>query len=357
MSDLPRVAFLLPRLAGGGAERNVISLSAAFSAQGYRTSLIAQVEGGELAHTVPETVQHVILNQGSTFRAIFSLYRWIKKERPAAVMSALDSVNIANAIACRLAKNTRSVISMRTYLSGSYENPNPAQMKRLKLMRRWYPKADAIVGVSKEVTEDAIRLLDLPAHKCHTIYNPVLRAELFENAEQKVELPSGPYALTVGRLTPQKQIKELIQNVSFPHPLLILGEGKERNSIQNAINASEQRDRIHLLGFQDNPYPYMKNAHVVLLASRLEGLPTVLVEAMALGTPVIAFDCRSGPKELLNDGEYGDLIPLNDWQAFNACVQRRMQEPKYTPNSEAFQEFQEEIAYEKYRRLMLPCQD
>lgn len=350
----PRIAFFLPRLGGGGAERIILNLSEAFASRDYSVDLITQVSGGEMEHQVPHRIRTVTLGQQSTFQALVPLLRYIVSQKPAAILSALDSVNLANVMAGRLVRRTRTVISIHTFVSTAYSNLDETKRKRLALMRKLYPRADRVVCVSKDGMKDAGEFLGIPAGKMRTIYNPVVSKRFHDLADQPISQDHSPYAIFVGRLTDTKQVVELIETMPEPPcSVVILGDGPTKTKIQEAIANRGFRTKITMLGFKDNPYPWIKAAQVLILPSRLEGLPTVLVEALALGTPVVSFDCKSGPREILADGKFGDLIPENDWTAFHKAVQLRMAEQKPSISPAAWEPFLEERAFEAYREVLL----
>lgn len=350
----PRVAFLLPRLGGGGAERIILNLSEAFASRDYQVDLITQVSGGEMEHQVPNRIRTVTLGHQSTLQALIPLLRYALSQKPVAILSALDSVNLANVMAGRLLRRTRTVISIHTFVSAAYAELDETKRKRLALMRKWYPKADRVVCVSKDGMSDAGQFLGIPSDKMRTIYNPVVSKRFFDLADQPITQDQRPYAIFVGRLTETKQVVEFIETMpTEPQNVVILGEGPTKAKIQEAIVNRGFRSKITLVGFKDNPYPWIKAAQVLILPSRLEGLPTVLVEALALGTPVISFDCKSGPREILADGEYGDLIAQNDWAAFHQALNRRLSEPKPEVSPAAWEPFLEDRAFEAYREVLL----
>jgi glycosyltransferase involved in cell wall biosynthesis len=133
------------------------------------------------------------------------------------------------------------------------------------------------------------------------------------------------HILSVGSLTPQKNYHLLIKAFSkiskkLNAKLVILGEGKLRPSLQSLILELGLKDKVLLAGFADNPYPWYLTADVYVLSSDWEGLPTVLIEALESGLPIVSTDCESGPKEILENGRYGKLVPMNDINAMSDAI-------------------------------------
>jgi glycosyltransferase involved in cell wall biosynthesis len=168
----------------------------------------------------------------------------------------------------------------------------------------------------------------------------------------------------VGRLTRQKAFDVLIRafvEVRKDHRarLMILGEGDERPALEGLVNKYGLEQDIILPGFVPNPYPYMAHAAAFVLSSRWEGLPTVLVEAMALGAPVISTDCPSGPREILLDGKYGQLVPVDDPIALALAIAKSLRTNEYHPYLESWKSFELECVVDKYIDILLgnqPCE-
>jgi glycosyltransferase involved in cell wall biosynthesis len=166
--------------------------------------------------------------------------------------------------------------------------------------------------------------------KIKVIYNPVITPELFARAEEPLDHPwfrpgEPPVVLGVGRLTQAKDFPTLIRAFALvrkerPARLMILGEGEERPKLEALVRELRLEEDVALPGFVDNPYKYMKRAAVFVLSSRWEGFGIVLVEAMALGTPVVATDCPSGPAEILENGKWGRLVPPGDPEALAKAI-------------------------------------
>ena len=186
-------------------------------------------------------------------------------------------------------------------------------------------RADRIVIVSGTAAEDLSEYAKIPEDRIRTIFNPVITNDI--TAKKQVQpdhqwYEAGiPVVLAIGRLTPVKNFSWLIQVFSLllekvDARLIILGEGQERGELQNMISDLHLEGKIDLPGFVDNPFAYMQNSNAFVLTSLYEGLPTVLIEAMACGCPIVSVDCPSGPAEILGGGEFGYLVPMGEKETF-----------------------------------------
>jgi glycosyltransferase involved in cell wall biosynthesis len=206
------------------------------------------------------------------------------------------------------------------------------------LVRAFYPKADKIICVSNGVAQELINKYHLPKSKIQVIYNPVVAQDMFKKAEEPLDHPwfqpgQPPIILGVGRLTAQKDFETLIKAFALVRNktetrLMILGEGPERTKLEQFVKQLGLENDVSMPGFVDNPYKYMKRSSVFVLSSRWEGLPTVLVEALALGLPVVSTDCPSGPAEILENGKWGRLVPVGAPKALADAILAAMNDER-----------------------------
>jgi len=205
------------------------------------------------------------------------------------------------------------------------------------LARRLYPWADEIIAVSHGVADDLARVLKLPRERIRVIHNPVVTDQLYQKAREAPDHPwfaagAPPVVLGVGRLDPEKDFALLIEAFSILEKkrrvrLVVLGAGPERNALNSLIQELGISDSVELPGFVENPFSYMAGSAVLALTSWFEGLPNVLIEAMACGTPVVAVDCPSGPREILEGGRYGRLAPVGDAKALAHAIEETLDHP------------------------------
>jgi len=326
-----RVALFLPALLGGGAERAFLSLADGFLSAGVRVDLVLASEAGPLRDEVPEGVRVVDLGSNRVLRAVRPLARYLRAVRPVGLVSALTHANLAALAAVRLARvKTAVVVVEQNNLSATQQDSAKRQTRALPaLMRCFYGQARGVVAVSQGVADDLATRAGLDRASLSVVHNP-LRFDLIREraaAPLDVELPAGeaPLIVGVGSLTAQKDFPTLIEAVSRartqrPCRAIIAGDGPERAKLEQMVMERGLGEAVKLPGFVANPYPLFAAADVFVLSSRWEGLPTVLLEALALGAPVVSTDCPNGPREILRGGELGWLVPVESPDALAAAV-------------------------------------
>ena len=268
-------------------------------------------------------------------RCLPALARYLREEKPAVLFSAEPDLNLVALWARRLAG-----VSVRTVLSEHIHLPSHLRdrAKRRKwrwrfivpLLRRTYPEADRIIAVSHGVADDLRTLGGLPPELVTTVYNPVVDSELAKKAEAPIDhawfKPGAPRVMiAVGRLTEQKDFPTLLQafaqvRAQCQARLLLIGEGEMRPKLEALARQLGVDQDVSLPGFMSNPFAYMARAAVFVLSSTYEGLPGVLIEALACGCPVVSTDCPSGPAEILEDGQYGRLVLVGDPAAMAQAI-------------------------------------
>ncbi|MEM2567684.1 MAG: glycosyltransferase [Candidatus Bathyarchaeia archaeon] len=335
----PKIAIFLPSLRGGGAERVMVNLARGFYEQGLIVDLVlAKAEGPYLSEVSPG-IRTVDFKVKRVLHALPGLIRYLRRERPKALLSAMSHANIVAIGAKKLSQaKSRLVISEHNTLSQATKHTSLQRVRFMPfLIRRFYPWADAVVAVSYGVAEDLVAQTGLSMEKIKVIYNPVVTLDLFAKAKEPLDHPwfalgQPPVILGVGKLTLQKDFGTLIRAFALvrkecPARLLILGEGEERPKLEALVRQLGLEGEVSLAGFVNNPYKYMKRAAVLVLSSRWEGLPSVLIEAMALGTALVSTNCPSGPAEILEGGKWGKLVPLGDPEALACAILETLHDP------------------------------
>lgn len=326
-----RIAFFLPNLDGGGAERvSVNLLKGMVEDRNLILDLVLGIARGSFLEQVPERVNIINLKSSRVVVALMPLVKYLRTAQPDALLSHLGHANVIALLAKKLAGvNTNLAIVEHNTLSVADLTSWRARVTPW-FMKQFYPSADAIVGVSRGVSDDLELQLGLTKGAVTTIYNPVIDRELTAKAKVSADHPwlrskDIPVFLAVGRLTAQKDFANLIQAFALvrqqrPVRLIVLGEGELRTELEQLAIDLRVFNDIELPGFTDNPYSYMSLADAFILSSRYEGLPTALIEALACGCPVVATDCPSGPQEILARGEYGHLVPVGDSQRLSKAM-------------------------------------
>jgi glycosyltransferase involved in cell wall biosynthesis len=378
----------------------MLTLASAFADRGHRVDLLLSRAAGPYLKQVPDSVNLIVLKAmpgllhqvrtlsverrpfGSlltflllarTFRYLPDLVQYLQRQRPAMLFSAKTYPNLAALWARRLARvPTRVVVSERTNLSHEVNQHARGWQWHWRLLplfvRRVYPWADAIVTVSHGVADDLALTTGLPRARITTIYNPVVSARLQEQAQAPLVHPwfmpgSPPVVLGAGRLEAQKDFPTLLKAFARVRAvrearLILLGEGKDRPLLEALAQDLRVAENVELPGFVENPFAYMARATVFVLSSTYEGLPGVLIQAMACGCPVVSTDCPSGPAEILAGGAYGPLAPVGDDRALAQAILAQLDAPVDRERLCARAAlFSVEHAVERYLQASKPCED
>ena len=371
-----RLGILLPDLAGGGAERVTLAIAGGLIRRGHEVDLVLErlvcdypeevppesrifylrrPEDDEYSHTSREPLPAVSepLFQGPyPFRIRYprlsfapklswnqlpmlkstSLPRWaaataayLDRERPDALLAMLIPSVAAATMAARVAHR-------RVRLVGALHNT--VKWRGLGRARRSFPRVDAAVGVSRGVSAELKEAVGVPADRIHTVYNPVVSAGLVRAADRPaghpwLDQPGPRVVLGAGRLNKQKDFSTLLAAFAMlvahrPARLIVLGKGRLRARLMAEARELRIAEHVDFPGFVQNPYAFMAKASLFVLSSRHEGLPTVLIEAMACGCPVVSTDCPFGPDEILEDGRWGELVPVGDPASLGKAMKRAL---------------------------------
>jgi len=293
---------------------------------GYDVDLVLGKKQGEYLGQIPTKVNLVDLKVKKLLFSFNVVGAYLHQCKPAVLISANERVNIVALLAKKKYRSkTKLIISVHTNNTEQMARQGASVYRRIiiKLARFTYKWADRVVAVSKGVAEDIEGLFSVPPEKINVIYNPIINANLSEKINEPVDHPwlnqvEFPVVIGMGRLDRSKDFSTLIKSLIeikqevADTKLIILGEGQLREALENEIKMLHLEKDVHMPGFVENPYSYLKNSSVFVLSSAWEGFGNALVEAMAAGTPVIATDCPSGPAEILEGGKYGPLVPVGD---------------------------------------------
>lgn len=304
----------------------MVNLANGFTARGIAVDLVLLNAEGPLLDLVDPAVEIHDLGVSRARASIGPLVHYLRHHQPDALISALGQTNLAAAVARRLSTTrVRLLVSEHQSFEAGRE---PGLVQRLfpGFARRLYRGA-VIVAVSDGVADTFARHTGVPRQDVQVIANPVLVPGLEERSLEP--LPAGAparYILNAGRLTTQKNQALLLRSfalIAESEPdlqLVILGEGELESDLRQLADSLGLSGRVLMPGFQNNPYPWIRQAAAFVLSSEWEGLPTVLIEALALGVPVVSTDVPSGPAEILEGGRLGRLVPRNDAPALAAAM-------------------------------------
>lgn len=325
MARKKRALFIINSLAGGGAERVMSTLlaSSASEREEFEITLVL-LDTEEAPYGIPKWIDvRQLDSRRSLLRSIFSLSLVFCRTRPDISLSFLTRSNVANVLAS-IVRGNPCIISERVNTSSHLKG---AKGEFARLLVKWiYPRATRVIAVSTGVAQDLRSSFSVPDEKIVVIGNPIDLESISEQSREESPIcPDEPYVMGMGRLVRNKNFALLIDAFArsgFCGKLVILGEGPERKALIRMIDALGLNGRVLLPGFARNPFALLRRAAVFVLPSTAEGFPNSLLEAMAVGTPVIATNCASGPSEILADrdrsqiegltfAEYGVLVPMD----------------------------------------------
>lgn len=362
-----KVAVFLPTLMGSGAVRVALTLSEALIEQGISVDLVLMIAEGEHLKNVHNSIRVVDLKCPRLWTSLPSMVQYLRKERPQAVLPVMPLANGIASWARRIAQVPLQLVLCEqdavSLVFGDMDNHKHKPLQYLiRLSYRW---ADAIVGSSEGVAERLRKLPGIDPKRVKMIYNPV-NSVLIEQLKTKraphpwLDDNSIPVILGVGRLEKQKDFPTLIKAFDLVRRrraarLIILGEEVERANLERLVTDLGLSDLVDMPGYVANPYAYMARASVFALSSVHEGFALVVVEAMACGTPVVSTDCPSGPREILDSGRWGELVPVGDAAALADGIVKTLDAP--TPpellKSRA-KDFGVDASCQEYLKILFP---
>jgi glycosyltransferase involved in cell wall biosynthesis len=360
-----RVAIFTANMDGGGAERAMSKLAGGIAAQGYHVDLVLSRAVGHYLSEVPDGVRIVDLDAGRVLASLPGLIRYLRRERPAVLLTSMNYVNVVGIWARALSRvDTRLVVNEQNALSLEAAHSSRRRHRLMpKLIRRFYPWADRIVSVASGTADDLARTTGLPRERIEVVHNPIVTPELKERAADPLDHPwfaagEPPVALSVGRLSRQKDFGTLLRAFAKvrnrrPARLVILGEGPERASLEALISELGLERDVALPGWMPNPYPWMANAGVYVLSSRWEGLPSVLIEALYCGVPIVATDCLSGPREILDGGAHGLLVKVGDVDALARGIESAFDGAVPRPAPASWRPYEQEFVVGRYLDVLV----
>lgn len=362
------IAIFIKYLSVGGLQKILVRLANEFADRGHRVDLVLAKGEGPLAREVGPDVRIVALDSHRMWWGLPKLMRYLRQSKPDTLLVAGWQVNVIATWAKLLSLTPfRLVVSVRSNITQQSENSdvwyapyNPLAVKIL------YPLADAIIAISRGILKDLADISSRAAKKGHVVYNPTVDRDLIEKSRQEVSHPwfaqesNVPVLLGVGRLSFQKNFALLLRafaglsrrrNVR----LVVLGDGEGRAKLRKLTRKLNVQDRVDFVGFVENPYKYMANASLLVMSSRFEGFGNVLVEALACGCPVVSTDCPSGPREILEDGKWGRLVPVGDDEALAEAMDEALAE-EHDPDRlrRRAQDFSVEKAVDNYLDVLIP---
>ena len=355
---------------GGGAQRVMLNLAIGLQERGLRVDmLLAEAEGPYLREIPPE-IQVVNFATSRVLTALPGLVRYLRTQQPVGLISAMSHTNIIAIWAKILAGvDTKVVVTVHNAVSLALSNDRTTKFKQriarkivLLLTRAFYGRAHAVVAVSKGVADDIVKLKSIDRSQIEVIYNPAITPQLESKSKENVKhkwlaVKDRPVFISVGRMTDQKDFWNLLRAFKLvlqerPARLIILGEGVERDSLEKLVVELGIEAEVDMPGFIDNPHNYVANADVFVVSSAWEGFSLVLAEALAVGVAAVSTDCLSGPREILQDGRLGRLVPVGDSKMLAEAMIATLDDPLETVTPEDLKHFTRDASVDAYLRLL-----
>ncbi len=318
----------------------MVEIANALARRGRAVDLLVVKSVGPLQERVDPAVNVISLDMGRIAFSIFPLVRYLRINTPRVLMGVDEHVHILSLLARPFARvRPKVVLRVGNMLSELFNRYQGKAKLMAYIVPRIYKWADMVIGNSQGVARDVAQVCGIKPERIRVIFNPKDLGAIQTAAQESVELawlaPGHTEFVVVwfGRLREQKNLPHLFRAFavlqrSTESRLVIVGQGREQGRLEALVNELGIKERVYFAGYQDNPYKFVSRADVYVLPSLWEGLPNALIEALVCGTPAIAADCDSGPREILAPGtdpykrikdgvewaEYGALIPVNGEQ-------------------------------------------
>ena len=344
MGPARQVTFFIPFFNAGGVERMLVNLARGLTDEGVGVDIIViDASAVRTMAALPDSVNLIEVGTRDRRAIVQALVRHVEARRPDAVLSAKEASDLL-AVAAKRRAHAAFPLYIRAVVNTSQRLAKRGFLKRwwtFRRLRSAYGHADGIIAVSEGVAEDIHRITGVPRRDLHVAPNPVVTPDLERLAAEPVDHPwfehkDEPLIIGSGRLGRQKNFAHLVRAFAKARArkacrLVLLGSGRQRESLRQLTRDLGVADSVWLAGHVSNPYAYVGKADVFALSSRWEGSPNVLTEALALGLAAVATDCPSGPREILQGGRLGRLVPMDDEDALASALVAEIEDPTATP--------------------------
>jgi glycosyltransferase involved in cell wall biosynthesis len=358
------IAILLPNLRGGGAERISIDLARTLRNKGQSVEFVLMECNGEFLQEALRDFSVHSLNVSRQRSAVLPLARYMRAHRDTAIIANMWPLTSTAVMAKLISRHVGKLLLVEhANLSRQYASWGAAHHLFMRAsMMATYRWADRVAAVSRGAAEDTASLSCIPSGRVSVLHNPIpMRAppahELRDQADAFWSSPRGRRLLSVGSLKEQKNHALLIRSMALLNDpettLVIVGDGEKRRELEALASDLGVSSRVHFAGFQIDPSPFYATADLFVLSSDYEGLPTVLIEALSFGVPVVSTDCPSGPSEILGAGRWGTLVPVGDAYALSRAIEEALTSPvdREALKSRA-SDFSPDIAAARYLELL-----
>lgn len=332
-----KISIVTPRYAIAGVPLAQLRFARALADKGYEVDLVIGYVDPQYPVPLVAGVNVCLWHHKNVRAMLLPMWRYLRAARPDIVFTAEDHLNAIVLIAA-IASGSRAKISCSSRVTpfDTYSNvPFTKRWGLKQIMRAVMWRADALTCVSWGTVKEYRQVFESPSHVC--IYNIVddkhSRLMMQEPAEHDwFSCKACPVLVAAGRLAPWKGYADLIHAVKLLSErrrvrLIILGDGPLRAALDELIVGLSLSDCVRLEGYVGNPLKYFMHADVFVHSALVESLGNVLVEAMMCGCTPVSTDCPTGPREVLQDGKYGYLVPMRDPVAMAAAIERALDNP------------------------------
>jgi glycosyltransferase involved in cell wall biosynthesis len=361
---MARIGIVIYSLAGAGAERVSVNLAHEFVAAGHAVDFVLAHGEGELIAEVPTAAEMQVAQTVGARGWRAAIRDYVQEQSPDVLLAMMEGAGVLSIQAAKGAVPVY-VVSHIHFSRHCRHAPRWKERWLMPLAARWYlPRAAGVIGVSHGVSEDIRQAAGLKTERVRTIYNPILTDAFYKKAAEPVDhpwfVPNRDWltVVTVGRLTVQKDHDTLLRAIAHvnnqrPVRLMVLGQGERLEELQALADELGIGAMVKFAGFDANPYRYIASSDVFALSSRWEGFGNVLVEALACGVSVVATNCPSGPREVLDDGRFGELVPVGDSEVLAEGITRAYErEPTPTKLSHHLKQFESASVARQYLDAM-----
>lgn len=335
-----KIALMTPTLSMGGAEKVMLNLAKGFYNEGHSVFLVCGTFKGEYSEQIPGGIKVIDLGVNRMRFSLLPLIKFLKNHKPDVLYTAFRLNNVIALLAKMIIRS-----NVKVYVSehGFEHIPNNISGEIKALIYRYlYSKAERIITVSRGLSHFVAKELTISPLNIVTIYNPVIDED--NNYNSKADIGEEwfrnrqvPVILSVGRLAKIKGYQDLLKTfneiIKYKDArLVIIGEGPYRSELEKIIHELHLQDNVRLMGYVENPYPYMELSSVLVLTSYKEGFGNVLVEGLYCGAQVVSTDCPSGPNEILMNGKFGTLVPVGDSTSLEEAITNIIDKKKIYKN-------------------------
>lgn len=358
-----KICVITPLFAIAGVPLAQIRFAQALAKKGHEVDLVIGYIDPQLEFPRTSGVNVHLWGQPKVRGMLFPLMRYLRSVKPDVVFSAEDHLNTIALLAAIFSGSKAKISgSSRVAPFDTYSDlPFPKRWILKQLARAVMWRADALTCVSRDMVEQYRQVFNSPPHVC--VYNIVddrlSRLRMQEPVEHEwLNQKDRPVLVAAGTLTTRKGFADLIRAMkelsrSRSARLIILGEGPLRAELETLIVELGLSNVVKLQGYVENPLKYFSRADIFVLSSYAEGLPNVLVEAMMCGCTPVSTDCPTGPREVIQDGKFGYLVPMRDPAAMAAGIEEALDNPIPKDRlAEAVRPFDEETVIERHFELL-----